>query len=133
MRYRGKRCAPFVALTILHRLVSGLEDIHDRGEYHADVHTENILIRQTGVDFELKLIDFYDWGRSSRAKQQNDILQAVRVLYDMIGGAKGYRTATPGSARRSATGCGTTSSSGAFRPWRRCACHLEEFEPTVLP
>ena len=69
-RYRGRRVPPFVALTILHRLVSGLEDIHERGEYHADVHSENILIRQTGIDFELKLIDFYDWGgraaRSSR-------------------------------------------------------------------
>ena len=130
--YRGRRASPFVALTILHRLAAGLEDSHDRGEYHADVHTENILIRQTGVDFELKLIDFYDWGRPSRAKQQNDILQAVRVLFDMIGGAKAYRTTTP-EVRAICRGLRSDLILRRFPSIAALRLHLEDFEPESMP
>lgn len=131
-RHRGGRVRPFVALTILHRLVTGLEDVHDRGEYHADVHTENILIRQSGVDFELKLIDFYDWGRPSRAKQRNDILQAVRVLYDMIGGASGYKKA-PQEIREVCCGLRHDLILRRYPDMSTLRYHLESFEPTTLP
>jgi hypothetical protein len=131
-RHRGKRLRPFIALTILHRLALGLEDVHDRGEYHADVHTENILIRQVGIDFELKLIDFYDWGRPSRAKQQNDILQAVRVLYDMIGGAQGYKSA-PIDVREVCCGLRHDLILRRYPTMSSLRYHLESFEPTTLP
>lgn len=132
-RQRGRRVRPaFVALTILHRLASGLEDIHACGEYHADVHAENILIRQIGVDFELKLIDFYDWGRPSRAKQQNDILESVRVLYDMIGGAAAYRTA-PVEVREICRGLRHDLILRRFPTIAALRSHLEEFESTELP
>lgn len=130
--HRRKRVRPFVAMTILHRLSLGLEDIHDRGQYHADVHTENILIRQTGIDFELKLIDFYDWGRPSRAKQQNDILQAVRVLYDMIGGAAAYRE-MPAEVREICCGLRHDLILRRYPTIASLRVHLEDFEPTTLP
>jgi hypothetical protein len=131
-RYRSRRVRPFVALMILHRLAAGLEDIHDRGEYHADVHPENILIHQSGIDFELKLIDFYDWGRPSRAKQQNDVLQAVRVLYDMIGGAKAYQTTTP-EVREVCRGLRHDLILKHFPTMSALRVHLEEFEPGSMP
>ena len=132
-RQRGKRVrSSFVALMILHRLASGIEDIHDRGEYHADVHSENILIRQIGVDFELKLIDFYDWGRPSRAKQQNDILESVRVLHDMIGGARGYRTA-PQEVRDVCRGLRHDLILRDFPTIGALRAHLEDFEATEMP
>jgi hypothetical protein len=130
--HRRGRVRPFVAMIILHRLALGLEDIHDRGQYHADVHTENILIRPTGIDFELKLIDFYDWGRPSRAKQQNDILQAVRVLYDMIGGASAYRT-MPAEVREICCGLRHDLILRRYPTIASLRVHLEDFEPTVLP
>jgi len=89
-RQRGQRVAPFIALTILRDLAAGLEQIHALREYHADVHTENILIKPRGVCFDLKLIDFYEWGRPTRAKMRQDVLDAVRVCYDMIGGRDHY-------------------------------------------
>ena len=110
----------------------GLEDVHDRGEYHADVHTENILIRQSGIAFELKLIDSYDWGRPSRAKQKNDILHAVRVLYDMIGGAKGYKTA-PQEVRDVCCGLRHDFILQRYPSISALRYHLETFEPTTLP
>lgn len=131
-RRRGKRVQPhFLALVILHRLACGLEDVHAKGEYHADVHTDNILIRQTGVDFELKLIDFYDWGRPSRAKQQNDILQTVRVLHDMIGGAAAYRKA-PAEVRAVCRGLRHDLILRDFPTMAALRSHLEEFESTEL-
>ncbi|MEZ6019358.1 MAG: lipopolysaccharide kinase InaA family protein [Planctomycetota bacterium] len=96
-RHRNSRVGDFVALTVLHRLVVGLEQIHNSGQYHSDVHTENILIEPSGIDFRLKLIDFYEWGKPTRAKKQQDILQAARVLYDMLGGRRFYKQALPES------------------------------------
>jgi hypothetical protein len=89
-RHRGKRLAPYTALHVLYNLVHGLEAIHALGEYHADVHTENILIRPRGVRFELRLVDFYDWGRPARHKQHQDIADTIRVFYDTLGGRKQY-------------------------------------------
>lgn len=87
----GRRMSTFMALSLLQTLVDGLEEVHLAGEYHADVHTENIMVQPRGVGFELKLIDFYEWGKTTRNKQQQDILDAVRVFYDMLGGRRVYR------------------------------------------
>lgn len=86
----GRRLAPYLALHVLYHLARGLEAIHALGEYHADVHTENILIKPRGVLFELKLIDFYDWGKPARYKQQQDIVDTIRVFYDCLGGRAHY-------------------------------------------
>lgn len=87
---RAGRLSPYMAMHVLFNLVRGLEAIHALGEYHADVHSQNILIRPTGVRFDLKLIDFFDWGRPSRGKQRQDIRDAVAVFHECLGGAKAY-------------------------------------------
>lgn len=89
-RHRGKRLTPYQALHVLYNLVCGLEDIHARGEYHADVHSQNILIQQRGIRYDLKLIDFYDWGRPARFKQKQDISDAIGVFYECLGGRNHY-------------------------------------------
>lgn len=86
----GQRLPPYLALHVLYHLARGLEAIHALGEYHADVHTENILIKPRGVLFELKLIDFYDWGKPARFKQKQDIADTIRVFYDCLGGKSRY-------------------------------------------
>jgi len=88
--HRGNRLPPYLALHVLYHLVRGLEQVHGLREYHADVHTENILIEPRGVTFDLKLIDFFNWGRPSRDKRQQDILDCVRVFYDCLGGRDNY-------------------------------------------
>ena len=89
-RHRGKRLRPYVALHVLYNLVRGLEAVHALGQYHADVHTENILIAPRGVRFELQLIDFYDWGPPAAWKQKQDITDTIRVFYDTLGGRDHY-------------------------------------------
>jgi hypothetical protein len=94
-RHRGKRLAPYLALHVLYHLVRGLENVHAIGQYHSDVHNANILIEPRGVSFDLKLIDFYDWGRSASWKQQQDITDAVNVLYECLGAKRWYADQPP--------------------------------------
>ena len=92
---RGQRLPGYVALHVLYQLVLGLERVHAQSEYHSDVHTENVMIRPHGVGFELKLVDFYNWGRPSKAKQQQDIVDTIRVFYDILGGKEHYSKLSP--------------------------------------
>ncbi|MCA9536347.1 MAG: protein kinase [Myxococcales bacterium] len=93
MDQRGGRLHPFMALTLLHSIARGLERIHAVGEYHGDVHTQNILVQQTGIHLNIRLLDFYDRGRPSQRLRRNDLVDAVRVLYQCVGGRKHYSKA----------------------------------------
>lgn len=86
----GGRLAPYTALHVLYALVRGLEEVHAVGEYHGDVHTENILVEPRGIRFRIKLLDFYNWGRRGKAKQAQDIVDSVRVFYEVLGGNRTY-------------------------------------------
>lgn len=93
--HEGGRLPVYRALHVLYNLVRGLEAVHVLGEYHADVHTENILILPRGVRFSLKLIDFYDWGRPAKYKQQQDVFDTVGVFSDCLGGRGAYAALPP--------------------------------------
>ncbi|MGK0297090.1 MAG: serine/threonine protein kinase [Gammaproteobacteria bacterium] len=89
-RQRGKRLPPFQAIHFLHALTTGMEQIHYAGEYHGDLHTDNIIVNRYGLGFDLKVIDFYHWSASKRENIQYDIMSMIRVFYELIGGAKHY-------------------------------------------
>lgn len=89
-RQRGKRITAFQGLHLLHSLVLGLEQIHLHNEYHGDLHEENIIVSRYGLGFELKLLDSFQWPDSKRSNLQEDLLNVVRILYDVIGGQKQY-------------------------------------------
>ena len=89
-RHPGARLRPYLATHVLYALTCGLEQIHATRQYHGDVHTENVLIEPHGVRFELKLIDFYDWGRPSDTKCREDIVDAIGVFYECLGGRRLY-------------------------------------------
>lgn len=94
-RGRGKRLPEYESLRIFYELVVGLEAVHAEREYHGDLHTGNVLVQRRGVHFEVKLVDLFDHGRPSRANAQFDIVSAVRLLYDMLGGQPRYRHQPP--------------------------------------
>jgi tRNA A-37 threonylcarbamoyl transferase component Bud32 len=89
-RQRGRRLGSFEAGHVLLALASGLAEIHAMGEYHGDIHDDNVMIVRRGVAFDLKLIDFYNWGRPSAAHRRDDVVDTVRILYDLVGGARHY-------------------------------------------
>lgn len=89
-RMPGKRLMPFQAIHLLYALTLAIENIHYRGEYHGDLHTDNVIVRRLGLSFDLKLLDFFHWGSASRQNRNDDILFLIRILYDAIGGKKHY-------------------------------------------
>lgn len=86
----GKRLDVFQALHLLHALTSGIETIHHMGEYHGDLHTENVIIKRKGIGFDLKLLDLYHWNAPKRANIKDDVVDLVRIFYDALGGKKYY-------------------------------------------
>ncbi len=61
-RQPGRRLSAFQGAHLLHALASGIEAIHNVGEYHGDLHTDNVIVLRHGLGFELKLLDMYSWG-----------------------------------------------------------------------
>lgn len=94
-RQPGRRLPPFEALTLLHTIASGLECVHKMREYHGDMHVGNILVRRIGIGFDARIVDMYDWGKPSAANIQEDVFNLVRILYDMVGGARHYAKQPP--------------------------------------
>ncbi|MBD3169992.1 MAG: protein kinase [candidate division Zixibacteria bacterium] len=90
-RQRGRRLSSFEALHLFYALVKGVEQIHFRGEYHGDIHSDNIMVKRKGLEFDVSLVDFYDLGRPTREKIHNDVIDLVNILYEIIGGGKWYR------------------------------------------
>lgn len=87
---RNHALSTFEALHVLYVLAKGIAPIHSRGEYHGDIHDDNIMIRRQGINFEVKLIDFFDLGRPTRSKIHKDVLNLVEVFHVIVGGRERY-------------------------------------------
>jgi tRNA A-37 threonylcarbamoyl transferase component Bud32 len=87
----GKRLSAFEALHVLYELAKGIAPIHARGEYHGDIHDDNIMIRRRGIGFDVKLLDFFDLGKPTRDKIHKDVLNLIQVFHTIVGGQKHYR------------------------------------------
>src|SRR3954463_8415279 len=48
-----ERLSTFEALHVLYGLAKGIAPIPARGEYHGDIHDDNIMIRRQGIGFEV--------------------------------------------------------------------------------
>jgi len=89
-RQRGKRLTVFEGLHLLHDLASGMESVHHVGEYHGDLHTDNVILKREGLSFDLKLLDMYQWRAPRLENIQDDVVDMVKIFYESIGGAKHY-------------------------------------------
>lgn len=85
-----QRLSTFEALHVLYNLAKGIAPIHARGEYHGDIHEHNIMIRRSGISFEVKLLDFFDLGAPTKSKIRKDVLNLVEVFHTIVGGRKYY-------------------------------------------
>ena len=89
-RQPGKRLTVFEGLHLLHSLASGIECIHLLGDYHGDLHDENIIVNRYGLGFDVKLVDLFHWGAPKASNIHEDVCDLIRVFYDVIGGARHY-------------------------------------------
>jgi hypothetical protein len=48
------------------------------------------MIRRRGIDFEVKLLDFFDLGRPTKSKVHKDVLNLIQVFQTIVGGRKAY-------------------------------------------
>jgi len=85
-----RRLTTFEALHVLYTLARGIAPIHARGEYHGDIHDDNIMVRRQGITFEVKLLDFFDLGKPTRAKIHKDVLNLIQVFHAIVGGRTAY-------------------------------------------
>jgi len=126
-RQPGRKMQPYEALHLLYSLVEGLECIHRANEYHGDLHADNVLVRQVGIRFRLKIFDFFYRGRASRKERQEDMIDAIRLFYDALGGRRHYARYPP---EIKAVCCGLKHSliRKRFPTSRKLREHLESFE-----
>ena len=85
----------FEALHVLHALARGIAPIHARGEYHGDIHDDNVMLRRQGIDFEVRLVDFFDLGKPTKRKIWKDVLNLVMVFHTIVGGREKYAEQPP--------------------------------------
>jgi tRNA A-37 threonylcarbamoyl transferase component Bud32 len=85
------RLSTFEALHVLYVLAKGIAPIHARGEYHGDIHDDNIMIRRSGIGFDVKLLDFFDLGKPTRSKVHKDVLNLIQVFHTIVGGRDHYK------------------------------------------
>ncbi len=90
-RQPGRRLNPFQGVHLLHALALGIEAIHNVGEYHGDLHTDNVIVLRHGLGFELKLLDMFSWGAPNAENIQHDVFDLIRIFYDALGGQRWYR------------------------------------------
>lgn len=126
-RQRGRRLPVFEALHLLRIVTQGVVQIHRHREYHGDLHDRNVLVQRRGVHFDVKLLDLFAHQTGTRALQQDDILDLVRLLYDMVGGAERY-AAQPPEVKAICRGLRRSLILERFRTSADLASHLDKFE-----
>ena len=89
-RFYRSMLQPFQALHLLHALACGIEEIHNKNEYHGDLHLDNIIIKSFGLGFDLKLVDMYQWSDSKIENKKEDIIDLIKIFYKTLGGEKTY-------------------------------------------
>jgi serine/threonine protein kinase len=89
-RQPRKRFHPFEALSLTYAIACGVAEMHDLGEYHGDIHEDNILVERRGVAFDIKLIDLYLHARWTANRLKMDVLDLAWLLYQLVGGPAGY-------------------------------------------
>ena len=125
-RQPRRRMDPYAALSLLYALAEGLEEVHERGEYHGDLHDRNVMISRRGIFFDVKLVDFFHWGRATKAHLRDDVVDLARLLYDCVGGADTYRDQPP-VIKQVCKGLRRDLIGRAFPTARHLREHLETF------
>ena len=94
-KQKNKKLSSFEALHVLYALTKGIEHIHFLGEYHGDIHSDNVIISRCGLGYDVRLIDVLHLGRSTNKMVQEDVYCLIALLLELIGGKKTYKNSHP--------------------------------------
>ena len=53
-------------------------------------HAGKVLVRHTGIFYEISFVDFLYRGSASVRQQRADVVEVVKLLYDAVGGRPHY-------------------------------------------
>jgi serine/threonine protein kinase len=126
-RQPGKRLHVFQGLHLLHSLSKGFEEIHRCGEYHGDLHSENVMVERHGLGFDLRLYDLFHWDAPKKQNVQDDIVDMIKLFYEAIGGKKHYAK-LPGEAKSICCGLKRSLILRKFKSAGMLRRHLETLE-----
>lgn len=124
-RQPGRRLSAFQAIHLLHALASGIECIHELGDYHGDLHSDNIIVQRYGLGFELKLLDVFQWSAPRKLNIQDDVIDLIKIFYEALGGQK-YYAKQPGVVKAICCGLKRTLISKKFRTAGQLKLYLEK-------
>jgi hypothetical protein len=88
---RNHALTTFEALHVLYTLARGSRRSTTAANTTADIHDDNIMIRRQGINFEVKLLDFFDLGKTHQSKIHKDVLNLVEVFHVIVGGRTAIR------------------------------------------
>lgn len=95
-RQAKKRLHPFQAMHLIYALTNAIAHIHKHKMYHGDLHTDNVMVRHCGMSYDIKILDLAMQSKLTPSQEQkDDVYRIVEILYEAIGGKKGYRDAPP--------------------------------------
>jgi serine/threonine protein kinase len=123
-RQPGSRLGPFAATHLLYALAQGMLCVHGLGEYHGDLHTDNIIVQRFGMSFELKLLDMFYRGATRKEYMQDDLIELIQVYREALGGAK-YYSRQPDAVKYICCGLRRSLILKKFRSVRHLCRHLE--------
>jgi len=123
-RQPGSRLGPFAATHLLYALAQGMSCVHGLGEYHGDLHTDNIIVQRFGMIFELKLLDMFYRGATRKEYMQDDLVELIQVYREALGGAK-YYSRQPDAVKYICCGLRRSLILKKFRSVRHLCHHLE--------
>lgn len=123
----GKRLGPFEAIHFLYILALGMEQIHQQGEYHGDIHSDNIIVCRFGLTFDLKLLDLFHLKTPRALNKQSDICDIIRIFYECLGGEKYYKK-QPDSIKYICSGLKSSLILKKFRTISALRKHIETME-----
>lgn len=126
-RMPGGRLTPFEGLHLLYALGKGVERIHIAGDYHGDIHADNIIVTRYGLAFDLKLVDLFHVEATKAENKREDICNAIRLFHEVLGGAARY-SRHPAAVKYICCGLKTSLILQRFRTMSLLCEHLESME-----
>jgi serine/threonine protein kinase len=123
----GKRLTYFEGLHLLYALAKGMEPIHRMGEYHGDLHIDNVMIRRIGIGFEVKVLDLYHWWGTKKENIREDVLGLIEIFHSAIGGRKQYAK-HPEAVKKICCGLKKTLIAKKFKTAGELRAYLETME-----
>lgn len=128
--FRGSKLPPYEALHLLHSLVRGLEKIHAFREYHGDLHSDNVIIQRYGLGFKVRILDLFHWGTPKSQDFKDDLVDVIRLFYDVLGGQKTYKKMPP-EVKEIVCGLKKSLITARFKNMSQLRIHIENLSWSV--